>query len=46
VLIALATQLALLQNAASLALLLGAMIIVPVKIVVEQRWLARRHGAD
>jgi protein-S-isoprenylcysteine O-methyltransferase Ste14 len=46
VFIALMMQLAMLQNAASLALLLGAMIIVPVKIVVEERWLARHHGAD
>lgn len=46
VLIALVMQLAMLQNAASLALLLGAMIIVPAKIAAEERWLARHHDAD
>jgi protein-S-isoprenylcysteine O-methyltransferase Ste14 len=45
VLLALAMQLVLLQNAASLVLLLGAVIVVPVKIVAEERWLARSRSA-
>jgi protein-S-isoprenylcysteine O-methyltransferase Ste14 len=43
VFLALVMQLALLQNVAALALLLGAIIIVPVKIVAEERWLARHQ---
>ncbi|MGH7447122.1 MAG: isoprenylcysteine carboxylmethyltransferase family protein, partial [Longimicrobiales bacterium] len=44
VLIALVMQLVLLQNLASLALLLGAAVIVPVKIMAEERWLAADAG--
>ena len=42
--LALVMQLALLQNVATLALLLGAIIVVPVKIAAEERWLAQ-HDA-
>jgi protein-S-isoprenylcysteine O-methyltransferase Ste14 len=45
VFLALVMQLMLLQNVAALALLLGAIIIVPVKIAAEDRWLARHQGA-
>ena len=41
VFLALVMQLALLQNVAALALLFGAIIVVPVKIAAEERWLAR-----